>query len=287
MKRRKVIRYAGGAVAAGAVSGCLHGEPGDDENSTDGNGDQDTPEDTALVDTSFDVDGAFDGVHRRDATVEFDGSSVWVEGAVAGANGCYTAELDGAEYVEDENTLVVDVTPVEDRDEGEECTDEPVAVEYSFSAEFQGALPSVVEVRHGDRTAVRAERGTHLDVDGGVEHSEFGVLRVENAEEEDGDAEIEFQQGIVEVNGSIIGSDGCKTAALDAVEYDASEDEVSLDVVTQDRDDAGSCTQALVEIWYRARVYFEAGAPDDVSVTHDGEESFGESRRSDSASQPE
>lgn len=77
----------------------------------------------------------------------------------------------------------------------------------------------------------------------------------------------------VEFAGTIQGSDGCKTAALDAIDYDRGADEVTLSVITKDREGAGdACTQALVFIDYEATVRFTGGIPSRAVVTHNGEE---------------
>lgn len=73
------------------------------------------------------------------------------------------------------------------------------------------------------------------------------------------------------VEGTLWGSDGCKTATLETVEYNASRDTLRVAVTTTDREDPGDvCTETIVEIDYRVRVALTGGLPGTVAVTHDG-----------------
>lgn len=88
-------------------------------------------------------------------------------------------------------------------------------------------------------------------------------------------ATVSFDASADEVRftGTIQGSDGCKTAALDAIDYDRGADEVTLSVITKDREGAGDmCTTALVFIDYEGTVRFTGGIPSRAVVTHNGEE---------------
>ncbi|EMA25377.1 MULTISPECIES: hypothetical protein [Haloarcula] len=83
-------------------------------------------------------------------------------------------------------------------------------------------------------------------------------------------ATVAFDGDQVVVEGTIWGSDGCKTADLTDVTYDSSVDELHISVGTKDKPDAGDvCTQAIMEINYRATATFENGLPGTVSVSHD------------------
>lgn len=102
----------------------------------------------------------------------------------------------------------------------------------------------------------------------------FQVTNIDSAATEP-TADVTFETGEnrVRVTGTIQGSDGCKTAALEAIDYDRAADEVSLSVITEDRPDAGdACTQALVYIDYEATVSFTGGLPSQAAVSHDGDE---------------
>lgn len=87
-------------------------------------------------------------------------------------------------------------------------------------------------------------------------------------------AEVSFEahSETVAVDGTIWGADGCKTATLDGVDYDESADELTVRVATVDREGTEDqmCTQAIVEISYEARVFFEGGLPSSATVVHDG-----------------
>jgi len=84
------------------------------------------------------------------------------------------------------------------------------------------------------------------------------------------DATVTFGDGTVVVEGTIWGANGCKTAELAGVSYDGDADELTIAVATTDREGAGDgCTQAIVEIDYRAVVTVDGGLPGSVTVTHD------------------
>ncbi len=88
------------------------------------------------------------------------------------------------------------------------------------------------------------------------------------------DATLEFDEAsqTIRVDGTIWGADGCTTASLDAVEFAAGNDTVTVAVATRDRagTDDRACTQAIVEIDYTAVLTFEGGLPATATVTHDG-----------------
>jgi len=103
-----------------------------------------------------------------------------------------------------------------------------------------------------------------------IEEATLSVRDIASGQEVD-EATVTAEDGAVVVTGTIWGSDGCKTASLDAAEYDAGADTLSVAIATRDREDAGdACTDALVEIDYRVRVTFSGGLPGTVAVTHDG-----------------
>jgi len=102
-----------------------------------------------------------------------------------------------------------------------------------------------------------------------VTDSEFQVEGIDSGEQID-EATISTADGTITVEGTIWGPDGCATAELDSAEYDADSDELTAAVATTRREDAGdACTQAIVEIDYRATVAFEGATPGRVVVTHD------------------
>ncbi|WP_198665659.1 hypothetical protein [Haloprofundus halophilus] len=89
--------------------------------------------------------------------------------------------------------------------------------------------------------------------------------------EQAGSATVTRDGESVVVEGCIRGRNGCAVAVLGDVQYDATEDHLTVVVATEiDRDDDEVCSQALVSRGYRARVEFDGGAPDTVDVVHDG-----------------
>lgn len=300
MRRRQLLKYVGTSTAVGAT-GCLgegsgtpddsndesNGDGSEDGNENDGEPNDDDETTVSLTDTSFEVVG---DSGEEEATVEFGTGEVRVSGAIFGNNHCYTARLGGAEYDEETDRLVVEVESFDDADEDEACAEEVVNIAYDFVAEFEGGTPTKVEVRHDGEVMTEAERGTHTDVAGGIESTEFRVVGARNAGSQNpDDAEIEFDEENrrVVVEGTIRGSDGCKTAVLESAEYDTGDDRVELSVVTQNREDAERkmCTEALVEIDYVAEVYFDGEIPNNASVSHDGRTSIGASYASDRVSE--
>jgi len=99
----------------------------------------------------------------------------------------------------------------------------------------------------------------------------FTVLQTESGQEID-EATVSVDGTTVTVEGTIWGADGCTTAELADASYDAAADELTVAVATTEQETAGTdvaCTQAIVEIDYRATVEFENGTPGTVVVTHD------------------
>jgi len=107
----------------------------------------------------------------------------------------------------------------------------------------------------------------------GLESREFTVVDRNGRQRDDARVRYRTDANEVSVEGTIWGSDGCKTAHLARATYDTDEDRLSVAVVTTDRTDAAeACTQALVEINYEATFSFSNGTPSEVAVSHDGRE---------------
>jgi hypothetical protein len=86
-------------------------------------------------------------------------------------------------------------------------------------------------------------------------------------------AAVTFDAGAtaVRVIGTIRGNDGCKTGALEGVDYDRAADVLTVSVVTRDKPDAADvCTQQLVYVSYDAGISFAGGLPGRAVVVHDG-----------------
>lgn len=122
-----------------------------------------------------------------------------------------------------------------------------------------------------DGSATPADDDSTPDQQVELDSREFTVVDRESGQQRD-DARVGYrtETNEVSVEGTIWGSDGCKTAHLAAATYDADEDCLSVAVVTRDRTDAAeACTQALVEIDYEATFGFSNGTPGEVVVSHD------------------
>jgi hypothetical protein len=103
-----------------------------------------------------------------------------------------------------------------------------------------------------------------------VEDASLTVVDIASGQERDA-ADVGVENGTVVVEGTIWGTDGCKTATLDAATYDEQNDTLRITVATTDREDAGDvCSEAIVEIDYRARVTVSGDLPGTVAVVHDG-----------------
>lgn len=121
-----------------------------------------------------------------------------------------------------------------------------------------------------------------------ISDSRFAVIdRTAAATEPMAGVSFDQSEGLVRITGTIEGSDGCKTAALGAIDYRPDADELQVAVLTNDRPGTGekACTQALVYISYEATVSFSGGLPSAASVSHDGTEITVTARDSATASE--
>ncbi|WP_276270548.1 hypothetical protein [Haloarcula litorea] len=80
-------------------------------------------------------------------------------------------------------------------------------------------------------------------------------------------ATVTTDTDVVTVEGTVWGADGCKTATLAGADYDRGT--LTVTVGTENREGADMCTQAIVEIDYRATVTLAGGLPETVEVVHD------------------
>jgi hypothetical protein len=101
-----------------------------------------------------------------------------------------------------------------------------------------------------------------------VESTDFTVLDVECGTGEDA-ATVSREDGTVLVDGTVVGNDGCYTAALDAATLEAGELTVAV-VPKDDRDPDEACMDCIVDVDYEATVEYR-GSPDRVVVTHAGD----------------
>jgi hypothetical protein len=110
----------------------------------------------------------------------------------------------------------------------------------------------------------------------------FAVERVECGNDYGGH-DVVTEDGVVTVEGTLDGSNGCYTAELVAGEYDPDADELYVEVESvENRGDEG-CTTCIVEIDCVARFAFEGGEPSRTRVEQRGV-STGSSSASGSAS---
>ncbi|MDS0261499.1 hypothetical protein NDI56_19030 [Haloarcula sp. S1CR25-12] len=133
------------------------------------------------------------------------------------------------------------------------------------------ALTGCLGGGEGDGTPTDTETATETDTDTPsptLTDSGFTVVNNENGVQTD-NARVSVDGSKVVVEGTIWGRDGCRTATLGSTNYNTESDELTVDVATTRTEDAGDmCTQAIVEITYRATISFENGLPGSVVVTH-------------------
>jgi hypothetical protein len=175
------------------------------------------------------------------------------------------------------------------------CDDCIGSIEFAGTVEFDGGLPSEAYVGHDDTILSGGDDGD----DGGeptsedppeLQASSFSVTGVASDDpRQTADASFDTDTETVTVTGTIVGNDGCATAKLGTVEYDAADDQLTVDVVTTRREDAGdgACTQQMVGIDYEAAVSFDGGTPSRVAVSHDGDGIMAAGHGSASASDAE
>jgi hypothetical protein len=173
MERRSFVRLVPASVSAAFLPGCLGGgepkdEGGGDENAS-GRDEEPTEQNTvSLAETDFEVVRTGGGTRIDSVSVDFeenlpgfsgeDVAAVIVEGALAGRNSCYTAELESAEYDGEEDSFRVGVRSVEDREEDEVCAQVITEIKYRLTASFEGGLPERATVRHDGETVAEAVR---------------------------------------------------------------------------------------------------------------------------------
>jgi hypothetical protein len=117
-----------------------------------------TPRETSrprVVDAEFAIRSVGAGRPDHEATIAASGEAVVVEGSIPGSNGCYRAELAGADH--EDGRLTVLVRSYEDADDDTACTQSVVEIEYRAEVTFDGGLPDAVQVDHeamGERQTV-------------------------------------------------------------------------------------------------------------------------------------
>lgn len=104
------------------------------------------PGSNGMTSQSFEVLNVGCGSDAPTATVERGEDRVEVDGTVQGQNGCYTADLERADYDDGSDELTVDVRSYDGGGEG--CTECIVDVDYRGTFEFRDGTPEEVHVRH-------------------------------------------------------------------------------------------------------------------------------------------
>ncbi|MFC6729863.1 hypothetical protein ACFQDG_14520 [Natronoarchaeum mannanilyticum] len=294
MKRRTILRRSS-ALGAAALAGCLSDattEPGDPNESDPGDA---GPDEDAETEDSDGVSVASVGVETvasecasgdEDPTADVrlveSETAVRFSGLLTAGTPCHEVLVESAEYDESEDALAI-VLATERSDEP--CQDCVGTLEYEGTVAFDGGLPDEAAVSYQDVVlgSTATDNGSS-DEESGSEKSDGGetpkltdsaidVSEVSPGEQVD-EADIEFDRdaNAVVVEGTIHGHDACQTAKLGSVDYDAEDDELSVDVVTAAADDADDrlCAESIVEIDYAVRVQFENGLPGSATVSHDG-----------------
>lgn len=105
--------------------------------------------------------------------------------------------------------------------------------------------------------------------EGGDWSADLTPVGIECASEEVGDASVAFQEGRVEITGTIIGADMCYAPSLDRVALDEMGGELVVVVESfRNADEDTACAQCLAAIEYAVDVSFTAGLPSRVVVKH-------------------
>jgi hypothetical protein len=290
MKRRTLLKTS--ALATLALAGCVGGDDGSGADGdptdtpagtptgtptdaptgtpTDAPTDEptDTPTETprpiSVAGATVETDANECGSGESTASIDFDDDDdrVTFAGALTASNPCHEATLEGVAYDDERDALVV-ILGTESTDET--CVDCVGRVEFSGAVDLDGGLPSRVYLEHEDAVLASAAPGDAPALVGRT----FEL--VDDAPEEV-DVAFDSRAGEVVVEGTIRGSNGCKTAELGAVGYDPDGERLRVDVVTTVREGSEdrSCTQAIVSLGYRATFSFEGGLPGTVGVSHDG-----------------
>lgn len=148
MKRRTLLRAAA-VGGAGSLAACVDapGDSADGPTGTETETETESPESNAMTSSSFEVLDVGCGGDADVATVERGEDRVAVDGIIQGQNGCYTADLERADYDDGTDELTVDVRSYDDGDGGG-CTECIVDIDYSATFEFSDGTPEEVHVRH-------------------------------------------------------------------------------------------------------------------------------------------
>ncbi|MFW5984383.1 MAG: hypothetical protein ACOCRA_04245 [Halobacteria archaeon] len=258
------VEFEGGRPAVVVTHDGEEVDASEDTGDENGGEDEDRP---TLTDSEFEVTGSECGEEvdeaeysRTQATSEGDESTGVVEGKLSGPDSCTTAELGYLSYDAEDDTLVADIRSASTDEDA--CADCITEVDYRLEATFENGVAESASVSHD---------GVRVDAVGdGIADAEFSVVERTNAsgDEGSGDADFDEEEGEITLTGTVIGNNGCATARL--AEAGVEDGALNIDIETVS-DGGDVCTQALVAVRYEATFTFEDEAPDEVSVSHDGE----------------
>ena len=107
------------------------------------------------------------------------------------------------------------------------------------------------------------------DSDAGFELGEISIERLESecATGDPGPVSIRLTDEKVTIEGALETSTPCYYPVLERTEYDS--DDGVLEVSIGAESEEGVCIQCIGEIVYEARLEFETGTPDSVSIVHE------------------
>lgn len=288
MNRRTFLRRSS-ALGALTLAGCI----ADDDTNGTNSGDTPTPDEPTspeVVGSSIERTGkGCASAEHGQASASMNDSEMTVSfsGRIITATPCYSPTLESVEYDAESDTLTITVG-AEQKDKV--CVDCVGEVQFSGTVEFEGGLPGDVTIVHDGETLTAGSGSAEgSEETPTLQASSFSVIDISSSSpEHTADASFNPDEETVVVTGTIVGSNGCMTADVGDVNYDAESDQLSVDVVTTKRDDAGDvCTQQLVAIDYEATFSFDGRIPSSVSVSHDGQGVMSAGYGSSSASAPD
>ena len=255
-------------------------------------GDEDGMTGPRIVDSTIElVDSGCSSGEDQTASVSMNEAETLVSfsGLVTTSDPCHEPTLEQVDYDSALDRLAIVVGTESTADACDDCIG---SIEFAGTVEFDGGLPSEAYVGHDDTILSGGDDGGESPSEDPPElqASSFSVTGVASSEpKQTADASFDTDAETVTVSGTIVGNDGCTTAELGSVEYDAADDQLTVDVVTTKREDAGDslCTQQMVGIEYEATFSFDGGTPSRVAVSHDGDGIMAAGHGSASASDAE
>mgnify|MGYP000117195914 CR=1 FL=1 len=276
MNRRAFLQQSA-LLGALALAGCTtDGSPAGSGDDTDTPTETPTTTETlAITETTVETTETSCSSGAGSAVVSVGAGTVEFSGRLTAPTPCYEVVVESTDYDAKNDELVV-FLGVEDT--GEVCIECVGSINFEGNVSFEGKNPSDAAVRYdgGVLASTRDGVATPTPAESPKLVSTSFELRDSGSESVTDEADVRFdtETETVVVTGLIPGKNGCMTAALGAVDYDSSEDVLSLDVVTRRRDGTEDqmCTEQILPLPYEGKFSFEGGFPTAVAVSHDGEE---------------